>query len=179
MSSEWLTFAYKVPAEPASGRVALWRKLKAMGAIYIRSGVCVLPRDAEHERRLKILENDVTTLGGEALLLMSAALDPAQERKLVARFQADCDERYGEFVGRCDAFESEIAKEFRIEKFTYAELEEEDADLKKLQAWLERIKKLDRYDSPRAQEAQGRLKGCEETLEAYAQRVFAEHAEDE
>jgi hypothetical protein len=40
-----------------------------------------------------------------------------------------------EFLRRCADFETEIAKEIAINKFTYAELEEEDTDLKKLQGW--------------------------------------------
>ncbi len=66
----------------------------------------------------------------------------------------------------------EIAKEFRIEKFTYAELEEEDADLRKLQGWLEKIRKLDFYEAPLGRQAAERLRGCEAELARYAERVF-------
>jgi hypothetical protein len=64
------------------------------------------------------------------------------------------------------------------EHFTYAELEENDVDLKKLQGWLDRIKKLDFYGGALAGEAEQRLKGCEALLEAYAQRVFNAHDEN-
>ncbi|WP_245417651.1 Chromate resistance protein ChrB [Aminobacter sp. AP02] len=57
------------------------------------------------------------------------------------------------FLGRCDDFEAEIAKEIAINKFTYAELEEEDTDRKKLQGWLDKIKKLDFYGAALAQAA--------------------------
>ncbi|MFB9264479.1 Chromate resistance protein ChrB [Bradyrhizobium erythrophlei] len=74
--------------------------------------------------------------------------DNGQQEKVVGRFSAERDEQYREFLGRCSEFEKEIAKEFSINKFTYAELEEEDTDLKKLQGWLEKIKKLDFYGAP-------------------------------
>src|SRR4029079_1171563 len=32
----WLLLTYKVPAEPAKRRIALWRKLKALGAVYLQ-----------------------------------------------------------------------------------------------------------------------------------------------
>lgn len=57
---------------------------------------------------------------------------------MVARFKADRDEQYKEFIGRCADYEAEIAKERRTNKFTYAELDEEEAGLKKLQIWLEK-----------------------------------------
>lgn len=168
----WILLTYKVPPEPAAKRVALWRRLKAMGAIYLQNGVCVLPRTDDHVRQLKMLENDVTEMGGEAVLLETTSLDNGQQDKVVARFRADRDEQYREFLGRCDGFEAEIAKEIAKEKFTYAELEEEDTDLKKLQNWLKKIKSLDFYGAALAQEATERLAACEALLEDYAGRVF-------
>jgi len=172
MKIEWLLFTYKVPAEPTAGRVGLWRRLKAMGAVYLQNGVCLLPKTDDHVRRLKMLENDATAMGGEAVLLETIAFDAAQKAKVLDRFRADRDDQYREFIGKCEAFEAEIAKEFRIEKFTYAELEEEDADFRKLQGWLEKIGKLDFYQAPLGATAAERLQDCEKLLEKYAQRVF-------
>jgi hypothetical protein len=169
---QWLLLIYKVPAEPATKRVALWRRLKGMGAVYLQNGVCLLPRTDQHLRQLKMMENDVAEMAGEALILETAGLDAQQQNKAVARFRADRDEQYREFIGRCDAYEAEIAKEISIEKFTYAELEEEDTDLKKLQGWLEKIRKLDFYGGTLAEQASSRLRDCEACLDAYAQRVF-------
>jgi hypothetical protein len=50
--------------------------------------------------------------------------------------------------------------------------------VKKLQGWLEKIKKLDFYGGGLAAEAAERLKGCESLLDAYAQRVFDAHDEN-
>lgn len=174
MTSSWLVFVYKVPPEPAAGRVGLWRKLKALGAVYLQNGVCVLHQRGDILRRLKLLENDAARLGGEATLLTAVPFDDAQERKILARVRADRDEHYREFIGKCDAFEAEIAKEFRVEKFTYAELQEEDADIRKLRRWFDQIRKLDHHGASLAGEAAARLKACEEALDRYAQRVYAE-----
>ncbi len=172
----WLLLTYKVPPEPAAKRIALWRRLKGMGAVYLQNGVCLLPKTDDHVRRLKMLENDVAEMGGEAVILETVALDRAQEDKVINRFKADRDEQYREFLGRCGDFEAEIAKEIAINKFTYAELEEEDTDLKKLQGWLEKISKLDFYGATLAEEASERLRACEALLDSYAQRVFyAQH----
>lgn len=172
MQIQWLLFTYKVPAEPAAARVGMWRRLKAMGAVYLQSGVCLLPKTDDHVRRLKMLENDAAEMGGEAVLLETGAFDAAQEAKVLTRFRADRDEQYREFIGKCDAFEAEIAKEFAKEKFTYAELEEEDADLRKLQGWIEKIRKLDFYDAPLGLTATEHLRTCEAALARYAERVF-------
>lgn len=178
VSLSWLLLTYKVPPEPAAKRIALWRRLKGMGAIYLQNGVCLLPKTDDHGRRLKMLENDIAGMGGEAVILETVALDRAQEEKVVARFKADRDEQYREFLGRCADFEAEIAKERAANKFTYAELEEEDTDLKKLQGWFDKIRKLDFYGATLAEEAAQRLRGCEELLDAYARQVFDAHDEN-
>lgn len=177
-SPSWLLLTYKVPPEPASKRVALWRRLKGMGAVYLQNGVCLLPKTDDFARRLKMLENDVAEMGGEAVILETVALDRAQEDKVIARFKADRDEQYREFLGRCADFEAEIAKERATNKFTYAELEEEDTDLKKLQGWLEKIRKLDFYGATLAAEAAERLRGCEALLDAYARQIFDAYDEN-
>lgn len=177
-SQNWLLLTYKVPAEPATRRVALWRRLKGLGAVYLQSGVCLLPKTDEHVRRLKMLENDIAEMKGESVILETVALDRSQQEKVLARFKSDRDEQYREFLDKCSDFEGEIAKETAANHFTYAELEENDVDLKKLQSWLDKIKKLDFYAAELRSDAEERLRLCETLLEAYAQRVFDSHDEN-
>ncbi|WP_145111034.1 Chromate resistance protein ChrB [Cereibacter sediminicola] len=172
MDITWLLLTYKVPAEPSARRIAIWRKLKGMGAVYLQNGVCVLPKADDHVRRLRILENDIAQAGGESVILETVALDRGQEDKVIARFKAERDEAYAEFIDKCDDFEREVAKEVAAGHYSYAELEENDVDLKKLQGWLEKIGKLDFYGAARAEEARARLTGCEAVLDDYARRVF-------
>ncbi|WP_322865222.1 Chromate resistance protein ChrB [Aquicoccus sp. G2-2] len=174
----WLLLTYKVPPEPAAKRVSLWRKLKGMGAIYLQNGVCLLPRTDDHIRRLKMLENDIAEAKGDAVILETAPLDLAQEAKVLSRFKAERDDAYEEFIDKCDDFERDVAKEVTANHFTYAELEENDVDLKKLQGWLAKIQKLDFYGADRADEAKKRLKGCASVLDAYARQVFDAHDEN-
>jgi len=173
----WILLAYKVPPEPAKKRIALWRKIKSLGAIYLQAGVCVLPKTDDHVRRLKIIENEIGEMDGEAVLLETTGLDRAHEEKLLARFNADRDEAYQEFLERCAGFEGEIARESAAGKFTFAELEENDEDLKKLASWLDKIRKLDFHGASLAAEARERLARCEALLDAFAQQVF--EAQDE
>ncbi len=174
----WLLLTYKVPSEPTSRRVALWRRLKSMGAVYLQSGVCALPRTPDHLRHLKVIERDIAEMGGECVLLATVALDKAQEEKVVARFKADRDEDYREFLDKCADFVGEIAKETAARHFTYPELEENEVDLKKLQGWLEKIRRLDFYGAPLSPDADEHLRSCEAVLDAYAHRVFEAQAEN-
>ena len=171
----WLLLTYRIPTEPSARRIAVWRRLKGMGAVYLQNGVCLLPQTDDHVRRLKMLENDILEAKGESVLLQAVALDKTQEEKVIARFRADRDEAYVEFIDKCDDFEREVAKEIAASHYTYAELEENDVDLKKLRGWIGKIEKLDFYGGERAQEARARLSGCEAVLDDYARRVFDAH----
>ncbi|MBN9089020.1 MAG: chromate resistance protein ChrB [Reyranella sp.] len=174
----WLLLTYKVPPEPARLRIALWRKIKALGAVYLQNGICVLPRTDEHLRRLKVMENEIARMGGEAVLLETVPLDRTQQRKVLDRFNADRNEAYQEFIERCEGFEAEIARETAAGKLTFAELEENDEDLKKLRTWFDKIRKLDFHGASQAEEAAKRLADCNELLDRFARQVFEAQEEN-
>jgi hypothetical protein len=171
-AKSWLLLAYKVPPEPAKKRIALWRKIKGLGAVYLQNGVCLLPKTDDHVRRLKIVENEIAEMDGESVLLQTNGLDRVREEKLLSRFNADRDAAYQEFLERCDGFEAEITRESAAGKFTFAELKENDEDLKKLASWLEKIRKLDFHGASLAGQARERLAQCEALLDTFTQQVF-------
>ncbi|WP_343074111.1 Chromate resistance protein ChrB [Microvirga zambiensis] len=96
----------------------------------------------------------------------------------MARSSADRNEAYAEFISRCDDFEAEIARERGKGKFTYAEVEENEEDLAKLRAWLDKIVRLDFFDARLRAEAGQRLERCAELLEDYAREVFEAQEEN-
>ena len=69
-------------------------------------------------------------------------------------------------------YKQEVQKEVKADHYTFAELKENDEDLKKLKNWLERIKVLDFYGAPARADAERQLIECEELLDSYASEVF-------
>ena len=174
--SQWLLLVYKIPPEPAKNRVAVWRKIKGLGAVYIQNSVCLIPANSEHQRHLRIIQNDITSNGGEALLMEAVGLDKKQEVLVVEKFNEDRDADYGEFISKCAEFITEVEQEISVKHFTYAELEENDQDVKKLRNWMDKVKRIDFYDAPLRTEAASKLEKCESLLETFTQSVFdAEH----
>ena len=41
-----MLLVYRLPREPSRHRVAVWRKLRDLGALYLQDGVAALPEDA-------------------------------------------------------------------------------------------------------------------------------------
>ena len=170
--SGWLILTYKVPPEPTKVRVAIWRRIRGLGAVYLQSGVCILPALGDHGRELRIVQAEIEHAEGEALLFESPSLDSRQEAALIERFKHDRDQDYEEFLDKCQDYKKEIDKEVRADHYTFAELKENDEDLKKMRNWLERIKVLDFYEAPARATAEHELGECEALLDSYAQEVF-------
>jgi hypothetical protein len=168
----WLLLTYKVPAEPTKVRVGIWRRIRSLGAVYIQNSICVLPTTPDHQRQLRMVQNEIESAGGEAVIFETLALDAKQEELVVSRFKHDRDQDYEEFLDKCADYKGEIAKEVKAEHYTFAELKENDEDLKKLKNWLERIKALDFYGAPARAAAEQQLAECDALLESYANEVF-------
>jgi len=82
----------------------------------------------------------------------------------VARFKSDRDQEYREFISKCADFKAEIAKETKARRFDYAEIEENEVNLKKLQSWLVKIRKLDFCGATLGVEAKQRLRAARHCL---------------
>ncbi len=66
--TRWLVLIYRIPREPSRHRVAVWRKLKTLGVLYLQDGAAVLPEDAVTREQLEWLQLRVREAGGEATI---------------------------------------------------------------------------------------------------------------
>jgi DNA-binding transcriptional regulator PaaX len=171
----WLLLVYRVPSEPTRLRATVWRRIKSLGAIYLQNSVAALPQSPAAERSLRLLRNEILEMSGTAMLLSCAVL--AGESEIRAAFMAARDDEYEEIVDKCRDFLAEVEKEYADNHFSYAELEENEVDLIKLRTWLQRVRERDTFGAAGLQAAVSALAECEEKLEAYATRVYAEEAE--
>ena len=173
--SGWLLLIYRVPSEPTRLRAAVWRRLKSLGAIYLQNSAAALPASVEAERALRKLRREILDMSGTAVLLSCSVL--AGEQGVLAAFQAARDDEYAEIVDKCEDFLAQVRKEYVADHFTYAELEENEVDLVKLRTWLGRVMDRDVFGADGRPAAERGLAACEQSLEEYAARVYAEEAE--
>ncbi len=173
--SGWLLLVYRVPSEPTRLRAAVWRRLKSLGAIYLQNSAAALPASVGAERALRKLRREILDMAGTAVLLSCSVL--AGEPEIMTAFQAARDDEYAEIVDKCEDFLEQVRKEYVAVHFTYAELEENEVDLVKLRNWLARVRERDVFGASGSQAAEQGLAACEQSLEEYAARVYAEEAE--
>ncbi len=169
---EWLLFTPQIPAFPSSMRVMVWRRLQGAGAVSLQNGVWILPRSLELEYLIRDLFAEVERQGGSGFILKADAFDPTFHTRIVARFQAEREQEYAEFGERCEGFLQEIEKETQAQKFTFAELEENEHDLLKLTSWLRKIQSRDFFRGPRSEGAVHALARCRSALDTFTATVY-------
>jgi hypothetical protein len=81
----WVLLAYRLPREPSTPRIALWRRLRRLGAVQILDGLVALPLDERTREQFEWLAGDVEEAGGHAGVWISEPTTAAQQRELVAR----------------------------------------------------------------------------------------------
>jgi DNA-binding transcriptional regulator PaaX len=171
----WFLLVYRVPSEPTRLRAAVWRRLKSLGAIYLQNSAAALPASTAAERALRKLRSEILDMSGTATLLSCSVL--AGEQEVKAAFQAARNDEYDEIIDKCEDFQAQVRKEYLANHFTYAELEENEVDLVKLRNWFAKVTERDTFGAAGRAPAETALAECEQTLEEYAARVYAEEAE--
>src|SRR5215470_3931546 len=173
----WLLLIYRVPPEPTRLRSTVWRRIKSLGAIYLQNSVAALPASAANERALRKLRREIQDMSGTAVLLSAGVL--AGEAEVRNAFQAARNDEYEEIVDKCQDFLRQVQKEYDENHFTYAELEENEVDLVKLRNWFAKVVERDAFGADGRAATERALEACEQVLEAYAARVYAEEGEGE
>jgi hypothetical protein len=169
----WTVLAVRLAAEPSRHRVAVWRELRRVGALSIGQGVWALPItpafEGGLERALELIERGE----GEALVLRAEGRDQDQAHTLEELFTADREAEWSEFISECGKFEAELDREHAEQKYTPAELDEEEQSLERLRRWHRELKLRDLFGAPSAQQADDQLKACQSRLEEFAELVYA------
>lgn len=169
----WLLLLVQLPSSPSSARVALWRRLRAIGATGLVNGAWVLPQAASHAEFFEKLLETVRKQGGAGFVLTVSSASTDVNEEITHRFRADRSREYDEFAEQGSAFLKEISKETGAEKFTFAELEEREQDLEKLTRWLAKIQARDFFPDERSAQAEKMLAGCRGALTEFSRGVYA------
>jgi hypothetical protein len=142
---EWVLLAYRLPREPSTPRITVWRKLRRYGAAQIVDGLVALPATARTREQLQWVANDVLDAGGEASVWVGR-LDTARfERELVGRMSGEIAAQYRELMQLARTAESDGAAHRTV---------------KRLRAELRRIDERDHFgvaEAARAKRAIERL----------------------
>jgi len=101
--SHWVLLAYRLPREPSTPRITVWRQLRRIGAAQLADGLVALPMDARTREQLEWLAEDVIEHGGDATIWLGQPGSAAQERALASRMASAVAAEYDEVASEARA----------------------------------------------------------------------------
>ncbi len=94
----WLLLVYKIPREPTSSRVYVWRKLKKLGAISVQDAIWVLPATPRTQEQFQWLAAEIVELQGEVSVFQSQLIFGSDGTSLREQFEAPVQAAYKEIL---------------------------------------------------------------------------------
>lgn len=158
----WLLLLYSLPASRSTERVAVWRRLKKMGAAQLTTSTYLLPdRPAQHEH-FQWLAKQIRDGGGEATLIRAQEIEGLTPEKTVSLFNSARDQDYGSLKKALQSFLTNRKK-------SGAEIAA--AELERLTRQFREVREIDFFDSPRGHEVAMLLSRAERPGKKLAPRL--------
>src|SRR5207248_9756988 len=85
---EWVLLSYRIPREPSTPRITIWRKLKRLGVAQISDGLIALPADARTREHLDWIADEILEAGGSAAIWIARPGITGTERDLATAMAA-------------------------------------------------------------------------------------------
>lgn len=131
----WVLLNYRMPRVPSSPRVAVWRRLQALGVAQLGDGLVALPADARTREHFDWIAGDIIENGGTATVWLGQPASKALERTIA---ETMAQERQQEYL--------DLAEEAR-EALRLGETARSRA-AKRLRAQLRKINRRDYFPPP-------------------------------
>jgi hypothetical protein len=141
----WVLLAYRLPREPSTPRITVWRKLRRLGVVQLVDGLVALPADARTTEQLEWIAEEILEAGGEVTVWTGRPGSGADERRLARRMATAIAEEYAAVAAEADGAASESPSARRR---VAARLERE----------LHRIGRRDFFPPPERDEAHGAVR---------------------
>jgi hypothetical protein len=95
----WIALSFSLPSGSASSRrVALWRRLRQIGAVSPTGSLHLLPAGPEGQEAFDWMAQEIREAGGEALVMPVDRLEEPAEARVVDLFRAARDEDYQKII---------------------------------------------------------------------------------
>jgi hypothetical protein len=138
---EWVFLAYRLPREPSTPRIALWRRLRRLGAVQLLDGLVALPLDARNREQFEWLAEEVIEAAGNASTWIARPTTLSEHKALQRRMTEAVAEEYRELIARAQAAADEDAAT-------------RHRTVTKLRRELQRIRRRDYFPPPEREQAE-------------------------
>jgi hypothetical protein len=167
----WRIVTYRLSGEGSGNRVGIWRELRRRGAVSLQTATWAVPSGDQFDESLERVMALVRRSGG-TVLVADVDMESPAVAELEVLYNTERDAEWSEFRSECDKALAELAGEVAKEKFTLAELEEEEHNVDRLRRWYRELRAKDLYGAAGSAASEVKLKEAVEALEDFAERVY-------
>src|ERR671923_2405100 len=95
-ATSWLLLLFSLPTNRNTERVAVWRRLKKMGAVQIKTSTYLLPDESAQYEQFQWLAQQIRDYGGDSTLVRAQDIEGLSREEIVSLFNALRDKEYVE-----------------------------------------------------------------------------------
>src|SRR5216684_6670662 len=133
-ATSWLLLLFSLPTNRNTERVAVWRRLKKIGAVQIKTSTYLLPDEPAQYEQFQWLAQQIRDYGGDSTLVRAQEIEGLTKEKVIAMFNDARAKDYAElrkslqgFIKRRKKMDAEAAAS-ELERFTRQFREIRDVD---------------------------------------------------
>jgi hypothetical protein len=152
VANSWLLLLFSLPTNRNTERVAVWRRLKKMGAVQIKTSTYLLPDAPAQYEQFQWLAKQIREYGGDSTLVRAQEIEGLTKEKVIALFNDNRAKDYGELRKSLQSFISRRKK---------MEAEEAASELERLTRQFREARAVDFFDSPRGHDVAMLLRRAE------------------
>ena len=138
--ASWLLLLFSLPTNRNTERVAVWRRLKKLGAVQFTTSTYLLPDQATQYEQFQWLAQQIRDYDGDSTLVRAQEIEGLTEEKVVAMFNDARAKDYAELRKSLQGF---ITRQRKMDAETAT------GELERLTRQFREIRKIDFFDSPR------------------------------
>lgn len=151
-SASWLLLLFSLPTNRNTERVAVWRRLKKMGAVQMKTSTYLLPDSPTQYEQFQWLAQQIRDYGGDSTLVRAHEIEGLTKEKVIALFNDVRAKDYAEIRKSLQGF---IARRKKMDAETAA------TQIERLTRQFREIREVDFFDSPRGHDVAMLLRRAE------------------
>ena len=138
--ASWLLLLFSLPTNRNTERVAVWRRLKKLGAVQFTTSTYLLPDQATQYEQFQWLAQQIRDSDGDSTLVRAQEIEGLTKEKVVAMFN---DARAKDYAELRKSLQDFITRQRKMDAEIAA------GELERLTRQFREIRKIDFFDSPR------------------------------
>ena len=139
-ATSWLLLLFSLPTNRNTERVAVWRRLKKMGAVQIKTSTYLLPDEPAQYEQFQWLAQQIRDYGGDSTLVRAHEIEGLTREKVIAMFNDARAKDYGVLRRSLQTF---IARRKKLDA------DEAVGQLERVTRQFREVREVDFFDSAR------------------------------